>query len=207
MAKTTTANMSKTRRKRAPRLSPDEREKQLLQLGVKAFAEKGIGNAKHADISKAAGISVPTVFDYFPSKDALVNGILEEVAREFRGIYDAIDEYGDGQEALLISGRLLSLLVAEKPEYARVWLMWGAIYSEEIRTGYQALEKIFLRKATTLLKKTLKKEVDENILIDRARLMVGAGTMLTKLALDEPSPERVEQYVLHVADVLLSPRA
>jgi len=207
MAKTTTANMSKTRRKRAPRLSPDEREKQLLQLGVKAFAEKGIGNAKHADIAKAAGISVPTVFDYFPSKDALVNGILEEVAREFRGIYDAIDEYGDGQEALLISGRLLSLLVAEKPEYARVWLMWGAIYSEEIRTGYQALEKIFLRKATTLLKKTLKKEVDENILIDRARLMVGAGTMLTKLALDEPSPERVEQYVLHVADVLLSPRA
>jgi len=207
MAKTTTANMSKTRRKRAPRLSPDEREKQLLQLGVKAFAEKGIGNAKHADIAKAAGISVPTVFDYFPSKDALVNGILEEVAREFRGIYDAIDEYGDGQEALLISGRLLSLLVAEKPEYARVWLMWGAIHSEEIRTGYQALEKIFLRKATTLLKKTLKKEVDENILIDRARLMVGAGTMLTKLALDEPSPERVEQYVLHVADVLLSPRA
>ena len=207
MAKTTTANMSKTRRKRAPRLSPDEREKQLLQLGVKAFAEKGIGNAKHADIAKAAGISVPTVFDYFPSKDALVNGILEEVAREFRGIYDAIDEYGDGQEALLISGRLLSLLVAEKPEYARVWLMWGAIYSEEIRTGYQALEKIFLRKATTLLKNTLKKEVDENILIDRARLMVGAGTMLTKLALDEPSPERVEQYVLHVADVLLSPRA
>ena len=198
--------MSKARRKRAPRLSPDEREKQLLQLGVKAFAEKGIGNAKHADIAKAAGISVPTVFDYFPSKDALVNGILEEVAREFRGIYAAIDEYGDGQEALLISGRLLSLLVAEKPEYARVWLMWGAIYSEEIRTGYQALEKIFLRKATTLLKKTLIQEVDENILIDRARLMVGAGTMLTKLALDEPSPERVEQYVLHVSDVLLSRR-
>ena len=207
MAKTTTANIGKAQRKRAPRLSPEEREQQLLRLGVKAFAEKGIGNAKHADIAKAAGISVPTVFDYFPSKDALINGVLEEVAREFRAIYEAIDEHGDARESLLISGRLLTSLVAEKPEYARVWLMWAAIYSEEIRPGYQALEKIFLRKAAALLKTTLKKENDENILLDRARLMVGAGTMLTKLALDEPSPERVEQYVLHVADVLLSPNA
>jgi len=62
-----------------------------------------------------------------------------------------------------------------------------------------------IRKATALLQSTIQKENDENILLDRARLMVGAGTMLTKLALDEPSPERVEQYVLHVADVLLSP--
>lgn len=205
MAKTTTAKISKTRRKRAPRLSPEEREQQLLWLGVKAFAELGIGNAKHADIAKAAGISVPTVFDYFPSKDALISGVLEEVAREFRDIYDAIDEDGDARESLLVSGRLLTSLVAEKPEYARVWLMWGAIYSEGIRTGYQALEKIFLTKAAALLESNLEKGDDENSLLDRARLMVGAGTMLTKLALDESSPERIEQYVLHVADVLLSP--
>lgn len=206
MARTTAPKAARARRKRAPRLSPEEREKQLLQLGVRAFAEKGIGNAKHADIAKAAGISVPTVFDYFPSKEALINGILEEVAREFRAIYDVIDVHGDAQEALLVSGRRLMLLVAEKPEYARVWLMWGAIYSEQIRSSYQALEKIFLGKSTALLKNTFKNETDENILLDRARLMVGAGTMLTKLALDEPSPERVEQYVLHVSDVLLSRR-
>jgi TetR/AcrR family hemagglutinin/protease transcriptional regulator len=207
MAKTTNATTSKAGRKRASRLSPQEREQQLLQLGVKAFAEKGIGNAKHADIAKAAGISVPTVFDYFPTKDALVNGILEEVAREFKAIYAAIDTDGDAREALLVSGRLLTLLVREKPEYARVWLMWGAIYSEDIRAGYQVLEKIFLRKATALLKNMFKQEKNEDMLEDRARLMVGAGTMLTKLALDEPSPERVERYVLHVADVLFSSRA
>jgi hypothetical protein len=64
-----------------------------------------------------------------------------------------------------------------------------------------------IRKATALLQSTIQKENDENILLDRARLMVGAGTMLTKLALDESSPEGVEQYVLHVADVLLLPHA
>ena len=64
-----------------------------------------------------------------------------------------------------------------------------------------------IRKATALLQSTIQKENDENILLDRARLMVGAGTMLTKQALDESSPEGVEQYVLHVADVLLLPHA
>jgi len=81
------------------------------------------------------------------------------------------------------------------------------MYSEEVRPDFQALEKIFLTKATALLESTIKNGDDKNELLDRARLMVGAGTMLTRLALDESSPERVEQYVQHVADVLLSPGA
>jgi AcrR family transcriptional regulator len=53
----------------------------LLQHAIRVFARWGIGGARHAEIARKAKVAVPTVFFYFPTRKALVNSVLEEVAR------------------------------------------------------------------------------------------------------------------------------
>ena len=59
------------------RKSPEARKKELFTVGIEAFAERGIGRATHADIAERAGVSVPTVFNYFPNRELLVEMIIK----------------------------------------------------------------------------------------------------------------------------------
>ena len=52
---------------RAKRMSPEARHEQILNAGISAFAERGLANATHADIAERIGVSIPTIFHYFPS--------------------------------------------------------------------------------------------------------------------------------------------
>ena len=70
-----------SRRERAKHLAWPERRNQLLRAGIAKFANKGIDATKHADLARACGVSVPTVFAYFPNRQALVQEILDEVAK------------------------------------------------------------------------------------------------------------------------------
>ena len=54
----------------------DARPDELLDAAMKVFAEKGFAGAKMDDIARVAGVSKGTVYLYFPSKDALMEGIV-----------------------------------------------------------------------------------------------------------------------------------
>src|SRR5215469_976230 len=71
------------RRRRTNRLDKAERRIMLLQCAMRVFARRGIGAARHAEVARRARVSVPTVFFYFPTRKALVNAVLEEVAGFF----------------------------------------------------------------------------------------------------------------------------
>src|SRR5258708_34398162 len=72
---------SSTKRARAQRLDPAERRPQLLQCAIRVFARRGLGGAHHAEIAREARVSVPTVFFYFPTREALVMAVLDEVPK------------------------------------------------------------------------------------------------------------------------------
>src|SRR5260370_20686973 len=70
-----------TTRAGSRRLDPAERKPQLLQCAIRVFARRGLGGAHHAEIAREAHVSVPTVFFYFPTREALVMAVLDEIAR------------------------------------------------------------------------------------------------------------------------------
>lgn len=58
-----------------PRTSiPATREK-LLQAAIQLFAEKGAAEATTAEVSQKAGVATGTLFNYFPSKIALIEAV------------------------------------------------------------------------------------------------------------------------------------
>jgi AcrR family transcriptional regulator len=67
------------RRPAAPRLPPDERRRQLLDVACVEFAERGFYATAMDDLALAAGVTKPVFYQHFPSKRALFIAVLEDV--------------------------------------------------------------------------------------------------------------------------------
>lgn len=50
----------------------------VLQAACRVFNEKSFSGARMSEIAQLAGVAVGTVYLYFPSKEALVNGIVDD---------------------------------------------------------------------------------------------------------------------------------
>lgn len=79
MANKSTAKKKATApRKKRQRLSRAEREQQIVEEAVRYFAEVGFGGQTR-ELARRLGISQSLLFRYFPSKDAIVERVYDEV--------------------------------------------------------------------------------------------------------------------------------
>jgi AcrR family transcriptional regulator len=69
----------------------------LLETAKELFAERGYDNVTVAEIAAGAGVSVPTLFNYFPSKEDLLLAELDAVHLRF---VTALRERGHDQSPL-----------------------------------------------------------------------------------------------------------
>jgi AcrR family transcriptional regulator len=67
------------RRPSGPRLAPDERRRQLLDVACIEFAERGFHATAMDDLALAAGVTKPVFYQHFPSKRALFVAVLDDV--------------------------------------------------------------------------------------------------------------------------------
>ncbi|MFG2718942.1 TetR/AcrR family transcriptional regulator [Streptomyces sp. NPDC048416] len=62
------------------RLNPDERRRQLLDVGAHLFAAKPYHDVLMEDVAEQAGISRALLYRYFPNKSALFAAIFQEAS-------------------------------------------------------------------------------------------------------------------------------
>ena len=116
------------------RLTAEARREQLLACALAVFARRGLGEARHAEVAREAGMSVPTVFNYFPTREALVLAVLDEVGRF---ILDEVlrpiqrDER-PAPEVLRDSALAFAAAIETHPDHARVWLDWSTAVRDDI---------------------------------------------------------------------------
>ncbi len=105
------------------RLPPEERRAQLLEIAIDVFADRGLGAARHAEIAERAGVAVSTVFVYFPTREKLVDDVLDCVASFFLDLLER--EYGQDEPCVdllrSVGERFLDLLETHR-SYVLVWL-------------------------------------------------------------------------------------
>ncbi len=69
---------------------PDHRSTEILASVRQAFVAKGFDGASMQDLARAAGMSVGNFYRYFPSKAAIITGLIEfdlaDILREFQAI-------------------------------------------------------------------------------------------------------------------------
>ncbi|MBK8904040.1 MAG: TetR/AcrR family transcriptional regulator [Anaerolineaceae bacterium] len=60
-----------------------EKEKQLIEASIDLFAKEGFWNTPTARIAKHAGVATGTLFNYFESKDVLIDAVYQQLKREW----------------------------------------------------------------------------------------------------------------------------
>jgi TetR/AcrR family transcriptional regulator, hemagglutinin/protease regulatory protein len=141
--------MSRKKFKRASQLSPLERKRQLTRCAIEAFAANGIGRANHAQVAELAGVAVPTVFTYFPSREDLVDGVLAEVEIALVSIIET--ELNNSK--LTAFEKYLNLLsnytkaMDQDPALVKVFLDWTTSFEKNLSDRFQK----YLKKLISLL--------------------------------------------------------
>ena len=79
-----------------PKVPRAVRERQMLEVAERAFAERGFHAASVDAIAEAAGISKPMVYAYFGSKEGLYRACMEQARVR---LFDAVGEGADAGAA------------------------------------------------------------------------------------------------------------
>lgn len=78
------------RGRRSARPSGDEREQAILATAERLLDERGFAGISVDDLARGAGISRPTFYFYFPSKEAVLLTLWERVIREADAALEAL---------------------------------------------------------------------------------------------------------------------
>jgi len=131
---------SPARGRRAARPSGDDRERAILTTAEQLLAERPYADVSVDELARGAGISRPTFYFYFPSKEAVLLALLDAVVAEARSRRDtalrtpAPDREGRWRQVIASvqepfrSHRAVTLAAAEaRASSPAVRDVWGAV--------------------------------------------------------------------------------
>lgn len=122
---------------KAPTSKRERTRRQLLDAAVKVFASHGFEAGSIQEIAAVAGVANGTFYNYFPTKEA----ILEAAGVHFAvGHCERIDasypHITDGAERMAIGGRHYMQLALDQPELARFLMsvaLSSSVWDDRIR--------------------------------------------------------------------------
>ncbi len=124
------ASAKQAERARAPRLGPQKRRPQVLDVAFELFLRHGYRGTSMDAIAQAAGVSKPVVYDCFQSKAELFGALLDReeqrMLAQFSEALASSSRSGD-LPTMLTSGFVAMLrAVGETPELYRIALLGSA---------------------------------------------------------------------------------
>ncbi|GHB00737.1 hypothetical protein GCM10009069_24520 [Algimonas arctica] len=181
---------------RRKRLSPDARRAQLLATAIDVFAEMGLERAGHGDISKRAGVSTPTVFNYFPTREVLVRAVLAEIEVLIDDLFAQISP-----QSLSVEDRILAMaaayaqLVRDHPSVAKTFLKWEVSFDPDIRPLYLDFQDRVLDRLEAYVPNVPDRRTE-------ARILYGSANMLATMGFDGTDPLVIQSYIRRIAAML-----
>jgi len=205
MAKTSAEKPRK--RARAARLQPEERRAHLVQAAVRVFAERGIGAARPVDVAEAAGVAESTVFVYFPTREALVSAVLEEVDRFSTGVNRSVLRQRDKPVPDLVVelAHAFAEAVDTHPDHSRVWLDWSTSIRDDVWPRYlEFQERTIASMAKTIRRGQREGSVDPDMVPeDEARMLYGSAQMAAQMKFSGRPAREVRRFLDSIAAATL----
>lgn len=193
------------------RLQPEERRRLLLTYAVEVFSHRGIGRGGHTEIAEMGGVSVATVFNYFKTREALVEAVLSDVDDFLISLAEEVYASED-DPVVAIRTHIKTFLKAceDNPAHIKVWLEWSASVREETWPSYLEFQNKLLEMIAKQVDKGIKRGVMEPGLApkERARWALGNAQMLVSMVFDpNGKPRGMEKMVERGFDHMLGVKA
>lgn len=185
------------------RLRGPKRRQQVLACALLVFSRDGIGRAGHTQVAELAGVSVTTVFKYFPNRKALVDAVLGKVERRLlKLVQEAHAEAPSAREALHAQVRAWTRLAREEPDVMKIWLEWSASIRDEVWPRYLKLEN----RVNRIIVDTLERDPTPRRIkdIDAARAAHSTAHMFAHMIFSPDGAfDEAEKFMLDAIDVLI----
>jgi TetR/AcrR family hemagglutinin/protease transcriptional regulator len=181
-----------------------------MKCALRVFARRGIGAARHAEIAAEAGVAVPTVFAYFPNREALVREVLREVDWYLADmVWSAVGAGETVFEKLLSVVRAFAERVESDPDTMKIWLDWSTAMRDEVWPLYEDLQRRVIVHFVDLIRAGQEQgEVDPAVNPEVAAYMVvGGGHMIAQMKFTGRAPADVEEYLETLVLGALHPRS
>lgn len=181
------------------RLAPEERKRLLLNDAVEVFASRGIGRGGHTEIAEISGVSVATVFNYFNTREDLVEAVLDEVEANLLALAEEVYSQNDAPlDAVHNHIKAFLELCETNPAYIKVWLEWSCSIREDIWPQYIAFQNKLLDMIAKQIDKAIKKgDLAPGLsAAERARWLLGNSQMLVSMAFDPSGKPRGMQQMV-----------
>jgi TetR/AcrR family hemagglutinin/protease transcriptional regulator len=187
-------------------MSREERRRHLLEAAIKALAKRGVARAGHADVAQIAGVSIPTVFFYFKTREILVDEVLADIERFLFSVMDAgLHRERTPREIVRQIFRIFIACVDSEPDRVRVWLDWSTAVRESIWHKYLAVQERIIARFREMIisgqaSGDIAPEVDSD---DASHLLVGQAHMLVLMRLAKGEAERVSHFIDHLVETAI----
>jgi len=124
----------------------------IRQAAARLFAERGYGDTRTRDIAREAGIATGTLFNYAPTKEAVVLIVWKQLAADaVASGFAAADDADDPVDALVAVFTPIFALYGQDLELGRVFLTTVMFEQDAGDAELQALNEGFIGQLATLL--------------------------------------------------------
>lgn len=194
--------------RRATRMAPEERRSELMKSVIRVFADHGIGEARHVQVAEAAGVSLSTVFVYFPTRDALVDAALEETRRFFFDLAEELLQQDLPVPALLTAyGKKFADLADTDPDYIRIFLNWSGAVGKPYWKKYVETHETVVRSYADILErgkreKVIPKSVDS---MNAAEIIVGAAHVIAQMKFMGKNQTVIDRFIASTLRAVIMP--
>ena len=113
----------------------EKRRQELVAAAFDQIAEHGFEGLRTRDVADAVGVNIATLHYYFPTKEALIGGVLEHAMARFRS---TLAPHGSPSTQLRNHLRSVRKLMADEPELG---IVMGELALRSARD--RSIEKIF----------------------------------------------------------------
>ena len=188
--------MNQNAKPKRQRLSPDARREQLLACAVTAYAASGVERAGHGDVAKLAGVSTATVFNYFPTREALTDAVFVAIRSSVMAMFNNLPATArSASQQIKIMAQAYDYLLVTQPDMIKVFLNWSVAFGPDVRPQFLALQDDILTEITRHLPGGHTDRSD-------ARVIMAAGDMLAIMKLDNTDADTIQRFIDRVANAL-----
>ncbi|MBD1555403.1 TetR/AcrR family transcriptional regulator [Vibrio sp. S9_S30] len=190
--------MDTVKKRPRTRLSPQKRKEQLHDIAIEVFAKRGIGRGGHADIAEIAQVSVATVFNYFQTREDLVDEVLSQVEKQYAQFIDeSILPEATAEENLTSLTKNIIKSALDGTHWMKVWFEWSTSTREEVWPLFLSSNESSQKRVEEMFLAAMQRgEVcDEHKAEDLAKLLHGICYSLYVQANRNPDPEYLEGLV------------
>ncbi|HEX5805152.1 MAG TPA: TetR/AcrR family transcriptional regulator [Macromonas sp.] len=202
--------MTDNPRVRASRLAPEERRQHLLDCAIQVFAAQGLVGGNHARVAALAHVSVPTVFFYFKTREALVDAVLAEVETLFyAAVSKVLKAKVPAEQCLRDFTRGTLSLLATHPDHARILTEWSVATRSESWPRYLKAS----RKVVRLLGKVVERGQQEGSFRadlapgDAGAMVLGVGLAMLQMRESGAKPASLQRFLEAIIQALRVPAA